>query len=175
MTSNTFYLTWFFTANDSQSDPFAFKSLPFNSHHHGSSGLYAEDSLLDNLLRDFVEPITDLLFQLVHGDWHGLVDLVLYHSQQEEITGIHFRTGRGPEVPLPGLRGQHFAAKDWIQPVHNNMSLVRLCSILLPDGLVELLQALPPLDERQHLVGQLHIGNKDNILILSYANICCLL
>ena len=60
----------------------------------------------------------------------------------------------GPEVPLPGRQGQHSDAKDSFQPVNNNVGLVGLCSILFLDGLVELLQAQLPLDERQLLVGQ---------------------
>ena len=58
---------------------------------------------------------------------------------------------------MSGLAGDQrypCLAKDSIQPVHNNVGPLGLCSILLPYGLVELLKAQLPIGERQQIVGQ---------------------
>ena len=43
-----------------------------------------------------------------------------------------------PRTFLPGFKGKHPVSKDSIHPVHDNVCLVWLRFILLPDGLVEL-------------------------------------
>ena len=51
---------------------------------------------------------------------------------------VHVWTGWSPEHSLPGFKGKHPVSKDSIQTVQDNVCLVWLRFILLPDGLVEL-------------------------------------
>ena len=68
----------------------------------------------------------------------GIVYKVFHEPPEAKITVVHVWTGWNPEHSLPGLKGKHSASKDSVQPVHDNVCLVWLCFILLPDGLVEL-------------------------------------
>ena len=178
MTSNIFSLTWLFTANDTQSDSFAFKPFPFKSHHLGRSGLHFDDNLLDNLIMDFIEHITNHLLQLVNGDWHGLVDLALLHSPQEEIKGIHVRTAGARSTPAwpsgPALCCQTFLPASQCGPGGALLHTVARCpGWTSPSPASSWWGARPcgPATTCRHI----GLETKTIFWFLSYANICCLL
>ena len=67
------------------------------------------------------------------------------------------QTGWRPEESLSCFQGKHSLVKNFVQPVHDNVSLVWLGSILLPDSLTELVLfelLLDHLVRQQPLVGK---------------------
>ena len=152
MTRDDHYLTLFVLILFLDSDSFPLKPFPLLNSKLLSPRLHIHDSLPDSFLWDGVEQISDLLLEVLNVGGHGLVDQCLHEPPEAEVTGIHVRKCWRPEHALSGFKSKHPVSKDSVKPVHDNVCFMRLCSVLLPDGLVEPLRAQPPLDHGDHLV-----------------------